>query len=472
MNYDGFIGASNVSDSAVVDCERSVNGYPEAIAGPGITPKSRLVWRRRPGYVLRQTLADSPGRGKYSINGRDFCVAGGSFFELLSPTTSILRGSIPPGSSPVQFACNSIQVAFVAAGLYYCFTLATNAFAAVTAGLPAYITSLTELDTYFIVLAQGTNQFTISSPLDGLTFSALNFSGSEEPDNAVAIIQVHLYLWIFGGQDTILFQDSGNISFPFSRVAGSQIEQGCGATLSPAIADNTVFWLGSDARGPAIVYRADGLLPTRVSTHAVEEAMQGYATIADAIGSTYQAAGHVNYCLDFPTAGVRWVFDISTSMWHERLYWNSSNGTYSADIGRFHSFCFGQHLVADFNNGNIYEMTRKAATDNGAPLRWLRSGPTVSNEGQWLFYANFVLDMQVGDGLPAGAVPMVSIRWSDDGGRTWCQPRVVSTGGVGRYSKRVRVNRCGRARNRCFEVSSTDPIAELTLLAAYFNVAN
>lgn len=488
MQYNGFVGQSYVSSSPSVDCERSMNVYPEVINAPGVTAKSKLVLRRRPGLNLLQTLADSNlvrllagpthavVRGLFAVDGRVFAVVGATFYELISPTTPSVLGSFASASynstAPVQWACNSTQILILADGLGYVFTLATGAFAQITgqAGFPANAVSCTAIDTYFIVLGSGSNQFAISGLLDGLTWSGLDFSGDEEPDNAVALANLHGNLWIFGGQDTVLFQDSGAASFPFTRIAGTQIEMGCAAAGAVAVLDNTLFWLGASRDGAGVVYRADGLLPTRISTHAVEAAIQGYATIADAVAMTYQAEGHLFYCLHFPTANATWVYDVSAQMWHERGYWNTAAGTYTADLARYHAFGFGKHIVGDFSSGNIYELSTAFATDNGAPLRWLRAAPHLSNEESWLFYSSIQIDMETGGGLPSGADPQVMIRWSDDGGFTWSSYRQVSCGATGAYTRRAKLNRCGRARNRVFEVSGTDAIPRLALINAYLGV--
>ncbi|MFE1676613.1 hypothetical protein ACFMJE_18460, partial [Acinetobacter baumannii] len=67
-----------------------------------------------------------------------------------------------------------------------------------------------------------------------------------------------------------------------------------------------------------IVYRAVGYTGKRISTHAIEYAIQSYSTITDAIAFTYQQEGHSFYVLTFPTADKTWVFDVSTELWHER----------------------------------------------------------------------------------------------------------------------------------------------------------
>jgi hypothetical protein len=472
VNYDGFCGQSYVASSPAIDCEKSFNLFPEVINVPGTKPKTRIALRRKPGLKLLQTLPDSPGRGKFSIDGRDFAVAGGSFFELLTPTSSTMWGSIPYGTSPVQMECNTTQIGLLADGLFYLFTLATNTFQAITGqdGLPANAISLAAIDTYFLLLGGNSNEFGLSGPLDGTTWSGLDFGSSEEPDNAVAILNLHLYLWIFGEQDTIVFEDTGASDFPFQRVPGSQIEQGCGATNSPCVADNTVFWLGNDARGPAVAYRANGFDPARVSTDAVEEAWQGYATTADCVTYPYQEKGHLFVMWHFPTAGTTWAYDIACGMWHNRGLWNPNTAAFGPELARFHSFCFGKHLVLDYSSGNVYEQSTAFATDAGAAIRWIRAAPVVNKEGDVLFFSYFQADMETGGGLPGGGVAQVMLRWSDDNGENWCTPRQTGMGAIGQTKARVIVWRNGSSRNRAYELSGTDPVPRLAIVAAYLGV--
>lgn len=475
MEYPNFCGQSYASTSPQLDVERSMNLFPEVVNLPGVKAKSKINLRRRPGYNLLQTVGDTPGRGKFSVNGRDFAIAGQSFFECTSPTTSVLRGLLASSTAtPVRWATTETQLLILADGLGYLFTFATNAFQQVA--LPATFVSITSLDTYFVGLAANSNEFFISGLLDGTTWNAINFGSSQEPDNAVAIIECHLYLWILGNEEIILFQDSGNASFPITRVPGTQIEMGCGAVGSVVLCDNTVFWLGAGEMGGGIVFRADGLLPTRISTHAVETAIQSYPTYSDAIATVYQRDGHTFYSLHFPSAnngnGATWTYDVSTGMWHERGQWNTAAnpGAWSADLGRYVSYCFGKHLVVDYSSGNIYEMTRSAATDNGAALRWLRVTPFLNAENITLFFRWLQIDMQVGGGLPAGADPQVMLRWSNDGGENWSNYRQVSCGKVGKFLTRVIFRLLGSARVRAFEVSGTDPIPDLCIMGAFAGV--
>ena len=54
--------------------------------------------------------------------------------------------------------------------------------------------------------------------------------------------------------------------------------------------------------------------------------------------------------------------------------------------------------------------------------------------------------------------PQVTLRSSNDGGKTWGNERSVSAGAQGDYRTRVRFRRLGISRDRVFEMSVTDPI--------------
>jgi hypothetical protein len=478
MKFDSFISGAYLSRSPQVDCQSATNVYPESIAADGGSPAVRQVLVRVPGYELRQTLGDAPGRGKFSVNNRDFAVAGGSFYELLTPTTSILRGAITYGTTPVQMCSNSVQLMILADGKGYIFTFATNAFAQITdPNFPPYAISGCSIDTYFLVLGRATNQFSVSALLDGLTWNGLDFGSSQMPDHSVALSANHLYLWIFGNNSIIIFQDTGNASFPFQRVPGSQIEMGLSSPLTIQTLDNTLFWLGASSRGPAVVYRADGFLPTRISTFAIESTIQSYTTLEDAVSSTYEEHGHLFYRLDFPSAnggaGATHLYDVAEKKWHERAYWNLDTGTYSADRARYHSFCFNRHLVLDYLNGNVYDQSLAYTSHAGNPIRWVRAAPHISDGGTWLFYGAFQLLMQTGmglDGAVQGSNPLVYLRWSNDGGMSWSDYHEASCGKLGEYLQRVIWRRLGRARSRVFEVSGSDPITKLVLMGAELDV--
>jgi len=293
-----------------------------------------------------------------------------------------------------------------------------------------------------------------------------------------------------------VWYDAGLADFPLSRIQGAFNEVGCVAPYSVAKLDNTLFWLGTDARGQGIVYRANGYQAVRVSTHAIEYAIAQYGNISDALAYTYQQEGHAFYVLNFPSANATWVYDVSTQAWHERA------GFVDGQFTRHRSNCQcnfgGTIIVGDYENGNIYAFDLDVYADNSQPQKWLRSWralPTGKNDLKRTAHHSLQLDAESGVGLPGidpldffgslltedgnflitedgvyievttptvqGANPQVMLRWSDDGGHTWSNEHWASMGATGEYGRRIFWRRLGmtmKLRDRVYEISGTDPV--------------
>jgi hypothetical protein len=234
--------------------------------------------------------------------------------------------------------------------------------------------------------------------------------------------------------------------------------------------DESLMWFGGSTRGIGVVYRSQGYTPVRVSTHAVEQAIQGYSRTDDAVACTYQEGGHSYYCISFPTAGATWVYDATIGMWHQRGYWNSNTDSYTCDLARFHAFAFDKHLVGGGDGtGKIYEQSLSIQDDAGNPIRWWRRAPHVNNEANWVRHSTLQIDMQVGIAAQSED-PKVVMRYSNDGGKTWGNEHTASAGKVGEYMRRVIWRQLGRARDRVYEIYGTDPMP-VCIVAAYLSVA-
>jgi hypothetical protein len=194
-----------------------------------------------------------------------------------------------------------------------------------------------------------------------------------------------------------VWYNAGLADFPLARIDGAFMETGCLAPYSVAKLDNSVFWLGSDARGNGIVYRNQGYNAQRVSTHAIEWQIQQYNVLNDAIGYSYQQDGHSFYVLTFPTAQATWVFDVSTGAWHERAFWDGVR------FQRHRSNCqanfAGQVVVGDWEDGRIYAFDPEVYQDDQNTQRWLRSWralPTGQNNLKRTAHHMLQLDCESG----------------------------------------------------------------------------
>jgi len=313
-----------------------------------------------------------------------------------------------------------------------------------------------------MVLLKDSAQFQFSALEDATLWDGADTGiVSVFPDNAVSMLIDHREIWLMGRKASQVYWNSGTPDNPFEPIPGGFIEHGCIARSSVVRLDNSIFWLGGDERGAGIAWRAEGYRPARISNHATETEWQGYSTMADAVAYAYQDRGHSFYVLNFPTAGVTWVYDVATGMWAKRGFWNLLTAKYEAHLGQCHCYAFGKHLVGDRQSGKVYEMSSVFHDDAGAAIRRLRRAPHVSANGKPLFVSELFLDLETGLGLPVGqgSDPQVMLRWSNDGAKTWSSEYKLSAGKIGEHGKRVVFRRLGMTRKtRVFEVSVTDPV--------------
>jgi hypothetical protein len=321
------------------------------------------------------------------------------------------------------------------------------------------------LDGYFVFNEPNSQRVWVTSLLDGTSVDPLDFASAEgSPDGLVAINVDHREAWLFGSDSVEVWYDAGGADFPLVRIQGAFNEIGCAAPFSVAKLDNSLFWLGQDARGQGIVYRANGYNGVRVSTHAVEYAIAQYGVISDALAYTYQQEGHTFYVLTFPSANATWVYDAATQAWHERA--GLTNGEFTRHRSNCQCNFKGSIVVGDFENGNIYTFDLETYADNSAAQKWLRSWralPTGTNNLKRTAHHSLQLDCETGVGLNTGqgSNPLVMLRWSDDGGHTWSNEHWSSMGAIGRYGHRVFWRRLGmtlKLRDRVYELSGTDPV--------------
>jgi hypothetical protein len=292
----------------------------------------------------------------------------------------------------------------------------------------------------------------------------LDFASAEgSPDGVVGLIVDHREVWIFGTNSVEVWYDAGTQDFPLQRIQGAFNEIGCASAYTIAKMDNGVFWLGSDARGRGIVYRANGYTGQRISTHAVEWHIQQYGSLSDALAYTYQQDGHAFYVLIFPNANTTWVYDVATQAWHERAGWN--NGEFTRHRSNCQMVFNNEIIVGDFENGNIYSFDMEVYADNSQIQKWLRSWralPTGQNNLKRTTHHSLQLDCEAGVGLNLGqgSDPQVMLRWSDDGGHTWSNEHWSPLGKIGAYGQRTFWRRLGmtlKLRDRVYELSGTDP---------------
>jgi len=463
-----ILGQAYVARSVNAADNRLINLYPEATPEGG---KENGFLTRAPGLRALVTVGLGPIRGLWSYNSIGYVVSGTELYSLTTAWVATLIGTIA-GTGPVSMTDNGYMLCIVANPKMY--TYNGVALTEVTDANFVGAATVDFVDGFFIFNEPDTQRLwsvsTINpatgSAIDPLVFSSLDFSTADgSPDLVIAVKANHRELWVFGTKTVEVWYNAGLSNFPLTRIQGAFNEIGCAAVNSVAKMDNAMFWVGSDDRGKGIVYKAQGYSGQRISTHAIEFAIQGYADISDAVAFTYQQEGHSFYVLNFPSANASWTFDVASGAWHERAYFNA---------GEFHRYRPNSQLnfsneivVGDFEDGNLYALDLDEYADQGSNIqKWLRSWralPPGQNNLKRTSQHSLQLDCESGVGLNSGqgSDPQVMLRWSDDGGHTWSNEHWAGMGKIGQYYKRVIWRRLGmtdKLRDRVYEISGTDPV--------------
>lgn len=444
--------------SKPLSAQRCVNYYYEPASEE---TKTQGALYGTPGLTLFTDLGAGRIWGLHVMKSVLYAVSGNNVYAIDQFGGANNLGSIGTVLDVVIMDDNGTHVIIVKEdGAAYVATATT--LAQITDGDFPSVSSVTVLDTYAIFTKLNTTNYVFSKLNDATSYEATDISSAEDsPDLLVRAFAYHGELWLFGEETTEVHDNTGAGDIPFVARRSATMQRGCAAKRSVAQEDNTLFWLGEDRT----VYRAHGYQPKRISTHAIEEALQGYTTVSDAEAFIYTQAGHKFYVLTFPTELVTWVYDIATEKWAQRQ---------SFEKGRWrvtgHAFIFSKNLVGDFENGKIYELDLNVYTENGTTIQRINTLPVVFNNDNRVVHSSLKVDFDSGTGLISGqgSDPQVMMRYSNDGGLTWSNEMWRDIGKIGKYKTRSVWRRLGIARQRVYELTVSDPV-QVNITGAYIN---
>lgn len=449
-NYAGFCGGSYVAQSPYASNERTVNFYLERQEIP--TGKSRDVLYSIPGVSLLTTHTNTGGRAHFAQAGREFCVIGSSFLEVNAAGTVMSRGTVALDQYPATICSNGDaggQVFVTSGNNGYIFDLGTNTFTLVRTGATRMGV---HLDGFFLALDADTSTVYISDSNNGLTWDPTQFiQRSDRPDPWIAMYVLGRYLWFLGTETSSVWYNAGTAPIPFQQHPSGSVDQGIAAAFSGAVVAGGLMWLAATADGRGAVVRAEGFTPDVVSTFALQTAFASYGDLDAAIGDAYEDLGHAFYLLTIPSS-ITWAYDATPTLgvpnamrWAERGTWISAENRYVPWRPMFHAFAFGQHRMLDRESGALYRLTSDVCVDvEEKPLRRVRRPPVLNVNT----LKEIELGVEAGLGLVSGqgSNPLVMMRMSRDGGKTFGAERSRSAGALGHYDTRVFWNRCGSAK--------------------------
>lgn len=456
-----FAVNSYSSRSLPVSAQRVVNCYAEKEPPDA---KTQVAVFGSPGLLPLATCGTGPVRGFNYMNGVAYVVSGQRLYSVTSTGVVTDIGGSIAGTGFVSMGNNGTQVCIVN-GVNGFIWSQTSGFQVITDPNFHSASTVTFFDNYFVFPWDGTNKFFISNSLDGTSYNGADFASAEvSSDFVLSIVNQQENLLIFGEKTIESWYDAGAVSFPFQRTGSSTIERGCAARFTPIKEDNSVFFLGDDL----MFYRLNGIQLQRVSTHAIEQTWQSYATVSDAYTFSYTFEGHKFINLIFPSANASWVLDIATGYWHERESWDINNNSYGRWRGNCCLTAFGKVLIGDAYSGQIGYLDANTFTEFGNTMRALMISPPIHKDRKRVYISLLELDVESGVGLNngQGSDPQIMMDYSRDGGRTFINLQIWnSLGKIGAYLQRVRWFRLGQSRQWLIRLMISDPVKRVIISA-------
>jgi hypothetical protein len=410
-----------------------------------------------PGIVSFGNVGNGPIRGIFEMNEIAYVVSGTQFYSIDSAGTGTLLGDGITGFSPVSIGGNGFEIVIRNGTLGFSYLVATMDFSQISDGDFQQGNTVTVINNIFAYDWLDTNKFFISAVLDGRSYDALDFASAEShPDYVLAVKNQNGVLMVFGAHTIEPWDNTGAADFPFSRIKGATIERGVESPLAIVSEDSSLFILGNDL----IFYRLNGTQLQRISTHALETEWQKYTTTSDAFCFSISINGHKWVVMTFPTEGTTWVWDIATSLWHERVSYDSTGIEVK---WRINCACdvYGKTLVGDDNSNSIGYLDPEVYTEFGDPIISVMTSSPVYDKGKQISVPCLEVDFEGGVGLTTGQGidPQVMMDYSIDGGFNFTAPQQWRTMGVmGARNTRFQWQELGCGYQFVFRLSISDPV--------------
>lgn len=456
-----LFGLGLQAQSPTVSMQRHCNLYAQVQQE---AEKSRVVFYGTPGTVLRTTFGDTPVRGWIAVGSLYYAVWRGTLYSVNNAGTKVSLGMLSTTSGRVDMAYDGAVILIVTGATGYTLTLPST-FATVTDGdFPDAARTCAWLGSQFIV-DDGVADSIFVSP-DGTSWDAADFATAESnPDGLVRVFADNGELLLAGENTLEYWSASGGADFPFSPVGGATQEFGLAARWSLTKFNSGMAGVfRSNTNSQVAVMFIQGYVPKPLSSPEHAATINAYSTVSDATAYSYMLGTHPMLVVNFPTAGKSWLYDALTGMWSPLEY----GLTGARHRGELHLAYNGTDMIADYENGNVYNLSATTYTDNGTQIAREIIGKHFFDGNERFTIDELYVDMETGVGIASGqgSNPQAMLSISKNNGRSWGSELWVEMGLIGNYLTRAVWRRLGIARDWLFKIRITDPVRVAITYAA------
>lgn len=420
------------------------------------------------GYIRSQTV----------FAGIVYVVAGNVVYKIsvdpntLTPTATPI-GTLSSSEGYVSVANNLFQLMWVDGTRGYIYDTTTSTFSTITD--PDFIpgTYVRCTGGYFFTNRNNSAVVACSALNNGLAWNALDFTTcAVSSDNLVALALSHEELWCIGTNSIEVYYNAANASgFPYALRTGLSLLSGTVAPFSIIEYNNNIYFLDDKAtfvvagNSDFIRDNNSGYQVDKISTPLLTEALQSYTNLADCIGTWYNDRGHIMLSWTFPTDMKTWVYDLTTSQWHEHSYFSTYSSAQEHSLNQFVSRLSTFTLCSGVRDNKLYLMGAQYKDDAGINIRRKRTTPFIyTRDDLTKMVTIYSLYLKVGliDIPNSGEYidPQIGLRYSPTGGHTWSSTLWRSTGKIGEDINLISWHSIGgTSRQWVFELTTSDPVS-------------
>ena len=412
-------------------------------------------------------------RGMVLYLGEIYKVSGTSLISISSDGTLTSRGTVP-GSGQCIFAI-SYDDAISGYGLiiatdsvWYYYDQST-------------ISQITDVDLTTGYSVAVMNDVAIFDNADGIlthttnaaptTVSSFFAETNTTPDGILRV-----YVWgqmvLVFGSDSIEFwgYNGATTEFIFTRQEQATVPVGVAGSYAVTSDETYVFFLGSDRQ----FKRLRGSLPESITTAGLASELRDMTTVSDCKMWSFKYREQSFVMATFPTEAKCFLYSATHNYWVNMAH-GATDARYLANS---YVYAYGKHYVADYRNGNVYELDDATYADAGDVRRRVFvmapfTGAQVGLTGRSVTVGRLGLDMQVGVGLETGqgSDPVIMCELSNDGGKTFGNQSFVPIGELGDYVQRVNFDQFANGRSIVPRISCSDPVY-LSIFGGYIEYAD
>lgn len=458
-------GGEGLGVSPNVSAQRCINWFPEVYREED---KSKIILRNRLGAEYLLTSGIGPIRGMIVHKEYLYVVSSNTLYKIDSNYSSSSIGTLNTSTGLVSMASNGVfgeQLIIVDGTDGYIYNSGTLAFAIISdAQFPASPTKVTYMDSFFIVLNDGSGQFNISLSNDGTSWDALDFANAErKPDDILSIETLGRDIYFIGENTTEVWTNTGG-RFPFEPYTNGVLEIGCVSGDTTAKTASGIVFIAQTERGGLQVVGLSGTNYKKLSSSAVDYVLTG-ALFNNASAFIFEQDSHIFYQLNLPSSNLSYICNLTLAVESPDIAWHITTTGNHEHLAYVHSYYNRTHIVGDRSLGNLYRLEREVYTDVGEEIIREAVARHMHVQRKRVRYDRFELEFEAGVGLleGQGSNPIVMLDWSDDGGHTWSNIRYLEFGKVGEYSWRCYTTQLGSSRDRVFRIRISDPVKSVLL---------